>query len=59
MSAEKVAAHMQSNYFAPLNFLFVLPNTGEIGYSPTAKVPVRSGGSELGLYAKKGWLDEN
>ncbi len=50
---------MQEKYKYPLNLVFALVETGEIGYATCGKFPIRNHKVVQGSYTKLGFLDEN
>lgn len=56
---ETWAHRMREEFHFPLNFVFTLKQTGEIGYAMTGKFPVRRYNAVQGSYAKIGWLPKN
>lgn len=59
ITAEEWAFEMRKNYQAPLNNIFVIERTGEIGYVATGKFPIRKYNVAQGAYTKIGHMDEN
>ncbi len=50
---------MQESTRYPLNIVFALAKTGEIGYATCGKFPIRKHKVAQGAYTKLGFMDEN